>query len=114
MVMHRVCNGGTRCVIVCSFVLALLVPPSLFSQVNQNCIVSVLNRNIQPTAEGVWILPNVPANFGPVRARANCVVNGQTVSGESVVFSVPSNGSVTIPPRQLGSTTPIPTLLTLN
>ena len=84
------------------------------AQLNQNCIVSVLNRNVQVNANGTWILPTIPANFGRVRARATCVENGVTSFGESAYFTVPANGSVTLPPIVLGPATPIPTSLPLS
>src|SRR3954467_3400630 len=80
-------------------------------QVTENCTVSVLNRTVTANADGTWILPNVPANFGPVRARVTCVVDGKTVSGESEPFVVPPNGVVNIPKITFGETTPIPTAL---
>ncbi len=83
------------------------------AQLNENCIVSVLNRNVQVKADGAWVLPNIPANFGAVRARATCVQNGVTTSGESAEFTIPANDSVTVPPIVLGPTTPIPTALTI-
>ncbi|MGD0014198.1 MAG: hypothetical protein ABSD56_07220 [Bryobacteraceae bacterium] len=53
--------------------LSLALPLSAFAQgdvqLNQNCTVSILNRNMQVGEDGSWVLPNVPANFGPVRAR---------------------------------------------
>ncbi|HEX8609965.1 MAG TPA: Ig-like domain-containing protein [Telluria sp.] len=79
------------------------------AQLNENCVVSVLNRNVQARPDGTWVLPNIPANFGSVRARATCVQNGVTSYGESAPFAIPSNGSVTLPPIVLGPTTPIPT-----
>jgi hypothetical protein len=94
-------------------VAALAAVPSAMAQLNENCTVSVLNRTVQVNPDGTWILPNIPANFGPVRARATCVQNGITQSGQSDFFILPSNGSVTLPPIPLGSTTPIPTLLSL-
>jgi len=50
--------------------------------------VSVLNRNVQVNADGSWVLPNIPANFGQVKARATCVQNGITTFGESAFFTV--------------------------
>jgi hypothetical protein len=79
------------------------------AQLNENCVVSVLNRNVQAKADGTWVLPNIPANFGTLRARATCVQGGVTSYGESPPFTIPANGSVTLPPIALGSTTPIPT-----
>lgn len=79
------------------------------NQLNENCTVSVLNRNVQAKADGTWVLPNIPANFGTVRARATCVNGGVTTYGESAAFTIPANGSVNLPPITLGPTTPIPT-----
>lgn len=81
--------------------------------VGDNCTVSVLNRTVTANPDGTWILPNVPANFGPVRARVTCLINGLTVSGETDPFQVPANGVVNIPAVRFGETTPIPTALTI-
>ena len=93
-------------------VLGLTLP--LSAQLNENCVVSVLNRNVSVNPDGTWVLPNIPANFGQVRARATCVQNGVTQSGQSDFFTLPANGSVTLPPIVLGATTPIPTGLSIN
>ena len=104
----------------CRAVLALLIlvlfPYAAYAaqtELNQNCVVSVLNRNVQANADGTWVLPNIPANFGRVRARATCVENGVTTSGQSDFFSIPANGSVNVPRIALGPTTPIPTSMNL-
>ncbi|TWI69732.1 hypothetical protein IP91_00805 [Pseudoduganella lurida] len=81
---------------------------------NENCVVSVLNRNVQAKADGTWVLPNLPANFGRIRARATCVQNGATTYGQSAEFTIPANGSVTLPPITIGPTTPIPTHLAVS
>ena len=97
-------------------VVALLVcapDEARAQQLNENCTVSVLNRNVRVNPDGSWVLPNVPANFGFVRARATCIVNGQTISGESEPFLVPANGVVNLPEIHFGSLTPIPTSLTI-
>src|SRR5947207_1392221 len=86
---------------------------SAIAQLNQNCTVSVLNRTVPVRPDGTWVLPNVPANFGQVKARATCVQNGVTVFGESALFPVPPNGAVNLPPITLGSSTPIPSSLTI-
>src|SRR6476661_6266260 len=62
--------------------------PAVAQQLSQNCIVSVLNRNTPVNPDGSWILPNVPAGFGLVRARANCVNGGITTSGQSDAFTL--------------------------
>ena len=91
--------------------LALSIP--VFAQLNQNCTVSVLNRNVQVNADGSWVLPNIPANSGQVKARATCVQNGLTTSGESAFFTVPVNGAVNLPDIVIGSASQIPVSLTL-
>src|SRR5262245_32845347 len=83
------------------------------AQLNENCIVSVLNRTVKVASDGSWVLPNIPANFGLVRARATCVVDGKTISGESDLFPVPQNGIVNRKIIIFGTPTPIPTSLTV-
>src|SRR6266571_9445191 len=83
------------------------------AQLNQNCTVSVLNRTVQVNADGSWVLPNIPANFGQVKARATCVQNGFTTFGESAFFTVPPNSAVNLPAIPLGSANPIPVSLAL-
>src|SRR2546427_6975655 len=86
----------------------LFVAHDARAQLNEHCTVSVLNRTVKVNADGSWVLPNIPANFGQVRARATCVVNGQTISGESDLFTVPANGVVNLQPIVFGNSTPIP------
>ena len=76
---------------------------SALAQLNQNCTVSVLNRTVPVNADGTWVLPNVPANFGQVKARATCIQGGVTVFGESAFFNVPANGAVNLPAIMLVS-----------
>ena len=88
-------------------------PDDAAAQLNQNCTVSVLNRTVRVNADGTWVLPNVPANTGRVKARATCVQNGVTRFGESEFFTVPRNGIVNLPRIVLGAVTPIPASLVL-
>jgi hypothetical protein len=104
---------ATAFLLLCFNCFDRLVPPAA-AQLNENCVVSVLNRNVSVNPDGTWVLPNIPANFGQVRARATCVQNGVTQSGQSDFFLLPANGSVTLPPIKLGATTPIPTGLSIN
>ena len=78
------------------------------AQLNENCTVSVLNRTAQVTPDGTWVPPNIPANMGQVRARATCVEDGVTLSGQSDFFTVPSDGAVDVPEIQLGAVDRIP------
>ena len=93
--------------------LALFVVCPATAQLNQNCTVSVLNRNVQVNADGSWVLPNIPANIGQVKVRATCVQNGVTISRESAFFTVPANNAVNLPAITLGSGSQIPVSLAL-
>jgi hypothetical protein len=83
------------------------------AQLNENCTVSVLNRTVRVNPDGSWVLPNVPANFGQVKARATCVQNGVTTSGESEFFTIPTNGAANLPAIILNSTTQVPASLSV-
>src|SRR6266852_2562199 len=91
--------------------LVLALCPGALGQLNQNCTVSVLNRTVPVNPDGSWVLPNIPANFGQVKARATCIQNGKTISGESAFFTVPANSAVNLPIIVLGSASRIPVSL---
>jgi hypothetical protein len=97
-----------------SFVVFLASVLPLNAQLNQNCVISVLNRTVEVNPDGSWVLPNVPANFGLVRARATCVQNGVTTFGQSDLFSLGANQTVNLPHIKFGSSTPIPTGLSVS
>lgn len=101
---------GMGCAVLAVAVSILGGPSRLSgqSQLNENCVVSILNRTAQVRADGSWDLPNIPAGFGPVRARATCVENGITRSGQSDFFTIVAGRMNAIPPIVLGPTTPIP------
>lgn len=63
------------------------------AELDENCVVNILNRTIQVAPNGGWSLPNVPSNQGAVRARATCIDDeGATVSGQSGYFNLITNG----------------------
>src|SRR5260370_38315175 len=99
-----------------SIAAALLLASGLraSAQLNQNCTVSVLNRNVQANPDGSWVLPNVPANIGQVKARATCVQNGTTTSGESAFFNLNANNPVNVPAITLGDSSKIPVSLSIS
>jgi IgGFc binding protein/Bacterial Ig-like domain (group 2) len=84
------------------------------AQLNDSCTVSVLNRNVTAQPDGTWVIPNIPANQGRVRARATCIKNGATLSGQSDLFLVPANGAVNVKRIQFGTLSPIPDTLSLS
>ncbi len=98
--------------LVCSIYHAVGSPAS--AQLNQNCTVSILNRNTQVLPDGTWRIPNVPAGFGLVRARATCVNGGITTSGQSNLFAISPNQVTGFNANfSFGSATSIPTSLTI-
>jgi hypothetical protein len=94
-------------------VLMLSAAQAAQAQLDENCTVSVLNRTVRVNHDGTWVLPNIPANFGQVKARATCMRAGVTTSGESDFFTIPANGSVSIPPIVLGAASKVPTSITV-
>ncbi|MCL4852282.1 MAG: hypothetical protein KJZ78_12985, partial [Bryobacteraceae bacterium] len=83
------------------------------AQLNQTCTVSVLNRTVQVNPDGSWVLPNVPANIGQVKARATCASGAVTRSGESAFFTIGPNQAVNLPDIVLGAVTLPPESLTI-
>lgn len=102
-----------KALLVLSCCWAVWSPMVPAATMNEHCVVSVLNRTVQVKPDGTWVLPNIPANFGPVRARATCVQDGATLSGQSEFFTIPANGSTDVPEIVLGPTTPIPNKITV-
>jgi hypothetical protein len=94
--------------------LLLLSCTSLFAQLDERCTVSILNRTAQVQEGGVWVVRNVPANLGRVRARATCLQNGVTKVGQSAFFSVPANGVVIVPEIVFAQPVPVPATITLS
>lgn len=93
-------------------IIVPLGPP--VQRLDETCVVSVLNRTTAVNHDGTWVLPSIPANFGPVQARATCVRNGVTLTGQSAPFSIGIGQSVNVLPAiVLGNPTPIPTALIL-
>ena len=93
-------------------VSAVVIPPP--PAFDQRCVVAVLNRVAQVGPDGTWALQNVPTNFGPVRARATCVIDGATFGGESDLFTVPSNGVITVGEIRFDALEPIPQALQIS
>ena len=106
-------HGGVQTVLLGACVLLASPGRPALAQLNETCVVSILNRSVQVKPDGSWVLPNVPANIGQVRVRATCVENGVTRSGQSDYFRVPSSGIVDVPTIRFESPAPIPSRLVL-
>ncbi len=100
--------------VCCGLISGLLAALPTAAQLGESCMVNVLNRTTPVQADGGWALPNVPANTGLVRARATCVEDGLTRSGQSDFFLVPANGLVDVPDIVFGDLDPVPESLTLS
>jgi hypothetical protein len=95
-------------------VLIGCLPRPALAQLDPTCTISIMNRSAQAQPDGSWRIDNVPANFGPVRARATCVRNGLTISGQSEYFRVAANTVTGFDSKiLLGSVDPIPATLTV-
>jgi large repetitive protein len=84
------------------------------ARLDQDCLVSILNRTVQVDRNGGWAMPNVPSNMGQVRARATCVRGGETVSGQSDYFNIATNAVNEVSDIQFGGGEAIPTALTIS
>ncbi|MFY9823636.1 MAG: carboxypeptidase regulatory-like domain-containing protein [Thermoanaerobaculia bacterium] len=83
------------------------------ADLDQNCVVSAFNRSARVQADGSWVLPNIPANSGPVRVRATCLENGVTRSGQSDLVNIPPNGTIKIAKINFDAPIDIPQKLVL-
>ena len=98
--------------LVVLFVLFAFWPAVAAAQLDETCTVSILNRTAQVNRDGSWRIDNVPANFGPVRARATCVGDGVTRSGQSDYFTIRANSINGFDAKiRLGPVDPIPEAL---
>lgn len=95
--------------------LAAAPAPRLEAQtsVPPGCTIGALNRSVRVNAAGVWILNNVPANRGLVRARAVCVENGVVRTGQSELFAIVPNGTVQVPTVVFDQPVPVPRTVAL-
>ncbi len=102
-------------VLSAAIVVCLIFFTNLDAQVlNEDCIASVLNRTTQVRPDGSWNLRNVPASFGQVRARVNCVRSGVTETGQSELFEVLSNDTLFVNSLTLGNPTKVPKSISIS
>lgn len=94
--------------ILSSLSLALSTP-SLAVELDDKCVINILNRTIQVAANGGWSLPNVPSNQGAVKARATCInEDGSTSSGQSGYFNLITNGLTPVGDILFAEQEPVP------
>lgn len=83
-------------------------------QLDDHCVVSILNRTAQVRADGTWSLPNIPSTTGLVRARVTCTANGITRTGQSELFAIPTFGGAFTNDFIFDTVTPVPLSLALS
>ncbi|NUN15709.1 MAG: carboxypeptidase regulatory-like domain-containing protein, partial [Myxococcales bacterium] len=106
-----------------SVALACLIvssAPAQAQQLNENCMINLLNYTVQVHPDGTWALPNIPIEPGFYRLRVVCTENGETISGMSDFFTLTGDGPVDYgqitfgniqpPPEKLLVGVPSPTL----
>lgn len=93
--------------------LAAVFSSASWAQLDDSCVINILNRTIQVSPDGSWAMPNVPSNMGQVRARANCMRDGLTISGQSDYFTLITNAVSEAGPIRFVNADPIPVSLSL-
>ncbi len=92
--------------------VGLLLPANAWAMdLDEHCSVNIMNRTVQVNADGSWAMPNVPTNFGQVRARATCIKDGETVSGQSEFVTLQNNTANIIEDIFFDDPAPVPTQL---
>ena len=94
--------------------LGLALPSALAQELDDSCVVSLLNRSANVQADGSWQLFNVPAGLGLVRVRATCVRDGETLSGQSNFIDIDADIRNGYSPFGLGEVDPVPESISLS
>jgi hypothetical protein len=97
-------------VLLASFLAALIVPPAI-AQLQDNCVVTALNRSARVAPDGSWQLGNVPTNRGPIRIRATCQTAAGVQTGATNLLFLPPGSSVDLPQIALDTAPPVPAAL---
>ena len=71
----------------------MVVPLPASAQLNQTCTASALNRTAPVDAEGVWVLPNVPATIGEVQCAPPASTVASPAPGSPTSFPSPPTAS---------------------
>lgn len=100
----------TRCWLTVAMLTGFAVANlSVAQELDEKCVINILNRTIQVAENGGWSLPNVPSNQGAVRARATCLDDlGATVSGQSGYFNLLTNGITRVGDIYFAEQEPVP------
>src|SRR5262245_20711148 len=94
-------------VILACLLAALILPPAV-AQLQEDCVVTALNRSAKVGKDGSWQLGNIPTNRGPIRIRATCQSATGVKSGATGLLNLAPGASVDLPDILLGTPTPVP------
>jgi hypothetical protein len=94
-----------------AILLAALIVPSASAQLQENCVVTALNRSARVAPDGTWQLGNIPTDRGPVRIRATCQTASGLQVGATDLLTLPPGGSADLPQILLGAPPPVPAKL---
>jgi hypothetical protein len=83
------------------------------TELDTNCVVSMLNRTAKVNADSSFQIFNVPAGLGKSRVRVNCVDADGIRYGESNLFEVEADDTLGIGPIQFQIEPAVPTDLLL-
>ena len=75
----------------------------------ETCTIQVLNQTVYVKDDGTWVIPNIPANGGQVRARLHCTNGLSTRVGQSGYFTIKPNRMNAIRPIEFEEPDPGPT-----
>ena len=110
---RRRLSGGLAFALALGLLAAPAPRAEAQSTVPPGCTIGALNRSVRVDALGRWVLSNVPANRGLVRARAVCVENGVVRTGQSELFAIVPNGLVQVPSVSFDAPVPVPRTVAL-
>ena len=91
--------------------LLLASVPVAAIELDEHCTVNIMNRTVQVQDDGTWRMNNVPAFMGRVRARATCVRDGVTTSGQSEFFTLSDNDLTLVEDIFFDDPSPVPVSL---
>ncbi|MCF6212304.1 MAG: Ig-like domain-containing protein, partial [Gammaproteobacteria bacterium] len=91
----------------------LMLSGAAQAQLDENCVINILNRTVQVSPDGTWSMPNVPSTMGQVRARATCVKDGVTTAGQSDYFEMITNQRTVVSDIIFEDLAPIPSELNI-
>ena len=79
-------------------------------QIDENCVVNILNRTIHPSGGSYFALDNVPSFMGKIRARATCKSEtGELITAQTDYFEVERNKTINVGAFKTSAQAEVPT-----